>query len=72
MAGIRSGVWDRIPGLSVGDEPVIMDLDASLVEIHSRLRSTRQVSEAVASGLGSRPTVAVPKQCSAGASSRSR
>jgi hypothetical protein len=35
MAEIRSDVWDRIPGLSGGDEPVIVDLDASLVEIHS-------------------------------------
>ena len=35
MAEIRSDVWDRIPGLARGDEPVIVDLDASLVEIHS-------------------------------------
>ena len=35
VAEIRSDVWDRIPGLARGDEPVIVDLDASLVEIHS-------------------------------------
>ena len=35
MAEVRSDVWDRIPGLSGGDGPVIVDLDASLVEIHS-------------------------------------
>jgi hypothetical protein len=33
MAGIRSNVWDRIGAVSGG--PVILDLDASLVEIHS-------------------------------------
>jgi hypothetical protein len=38
VAEIRSGVWDRIPGLSGGDSPVIVDLDASLVEIHSENR----------------------------------
>jgi hypothetical protein len=35
VAGIRSDVWGRIPGLSHGDIPVILDIDASLVEIHS-------------------------------------
>ena len=33
MAGIRSNVWNRIGAVS--DGPVILDLDASLVEIHS-------------------------------------
>jgi hypothetical protein len=34
MAGVRAGVWERLPSLT-GSEPVILDIDASLVEIHS-------------------------------------
>jgi hypothetical protein len=34
MALVRSNVWDRLPALT-NDGPVILDLDASLVEIHS-------------------------------------
>ena len=34
IAGVRAGVWDR-HGLSASDERVVVDLDASLVEIHS-------------------------------------
>lgn len=34
FAGVRAGVWGRLPFL-VGDGPVILDVDASLVEIHS-------------------------------------
>jgi hypothetical protein len=34
MAQVRSDVWNRI-GAVTGDGPVILDLDASLVEIHS-------------------------------------
>jgi hypothetical protein len=35
MAGTRSGVWKRLPLLFDDDGPVILDIDASLVEIHS-------------------------------------
>ncbi len=35
VAGIRAKVWERIPAVTGGDGPVILDLDASLVEIHS-------------------------------------
>jgi len=35
MAQVRSDVWNRIPAVTGGDGPVILDLDASLVEIHS-------------------------------------
>jgi len=35
MAGIRSEVWERIPAVTGGGSAVILDLDASLVEIHS-------------------------------------
>lgn len=35
MAGSRSEVWKRLPSLLNGDDPVILDIDASLVEIHS-------------------------------------
>lgn len=35
MAGIRSDVWSRIRAKTGGDTLVILDLDASLVEIHS-------------------------------------
>ena len=34
MAGFRSDVWNRI-GAVTGDGPVILELDASMVEIHS-------------------------------------
>lgn len=34
MAQIRSRVWARVPALG-GDNPVVLDVDASLVEIHS-------------------------------------
>jgi hypothetical protein len=34
MAGVRSDVWRRIPAITGGDE-VILDVDATLVEIHS-------------------------------------
>ena len=34
IAGVRSGVWDRA-GLIDSKEPVVLDIDASLVEIHS-------------------------------------
>jgi hypothetical protein len=34
MTQVRSNVWDRLPALT-SDGPVILDLDASLVEIHS-------------------------------------
>jgi hypothetical protein len=34
IAGIRSRVWTRIPDLA-GQDPVILDIDGSLVEIHS-------------------------------------
>jgi len=34
MAGIRSQVWSRSPSLW-GDDPVFLDVDASLVDIHS-------------------------------------
>lgn len=34
MAQIRSRVWSRVPALG-GDDPVVLDVDASLVEIHS-------------------------------------
>jgi hypothetical protein len=34
MAGIRTRVWSRIPAL-VGDGPLVLDVDASLIEIHS-------------------------------------
>jgi len=34
VAGIRSEVWARVPAL-VGDDPLILDVDASLIEIHS-------------------------------------
>ena len=32
---IRGEVWERIPAVTGGDDPVILDIDASLVEIHS-------------------------------------
>ncbi len=35
MAQVRSEVWRRIPAVTGGDGPVILDIDASLVEIHS-------------------------------------
>ena len=28
-------MWERIPAVTGGDDPVILDIDASLVEIHS-------------------------------------
>ena len=34
MAGVRSDVWKRLPSITDGDA-VILDVDASLVEIHS-------------------------------------
>ncbi len=34
MAQVRSDVWDRLPALTTSG-PVVLDLDASLVEIHS-------------------------------------
>jgi hypothetical protein len=34
VATVRAGVWDRI-GLSAGGDPVLLDIDASLVDIHS-------------------------------------
>lgn len=34
IARIRSKVWGRVPALA-GDDPLILDVDASLVEIHS-------------------------------------
>lgn len=34
VAGIRSEVWARVPAL-IGDDPLILDVDASLVEVHS-------------------------------------
>ena len=35
MAQVRAKVWERIPAVTGGDGPVILDIDASLVEIHS-------------------------------------
>ena len=32
---IRGEVWERIPAVTGGGDPVILDIDASLVEIHS-------------------------------------
>jgi hypothetical protein len=34
FAGVRAEVWRRLPFLG-GDDPVVLDVDASLVEIHS-------------------------------------
>ena len=35
MAGVRTDVWERIAVVVGGEGPVILDVDASLVEIHS-------------------------------------
>ena len=35
MAEIRSDVWKRLPAITGGDGSVILDVDATLVEIHS-------------------------------------
>jgi hypothetical protein len=35
MAGIRCEVWRRIPSITNGDGLVILDVDATLVEVHS-------------------------------------
>lgn len=35
MAGMRGEVWRRIPSITNGDGEVILDVDATLVEIHS-------------------------------------
>jgi hypothetical protein len=35
MAGMRGDVWQRIPSIANGDDEVILDVDATLVEIHS-------------------------------------
>lgn len=35
IAEVRSGVWSRKPDLTGGEGPLILDIDGSLVEIHS-------------------------------------
>lgn len=35
MAGVRSEVWGRLASITGGDDAVILDVDATLVEIHS-------------------------------------
>ena len=35
MAEVRAEVWGRIPAVTGGGGPVVLDIDASLVEIHS-------------------------------------
>jgi len=35
MAQVRAQVWRRIPSITNGDDPVVLDVDATLVEIHS-------------------------------------
>jgi len=35
MAQVRAKVWERIPAVTGGDGPVILDIDALLVEAHS-------------------------------------
>jgi hypothetical protein len=35
MAQVRNGVWKRLPSITDGDGEVVLDVDATLVEIHS-------------------------------------
>ena len=52
MARVRGDVWDRLPQLTAGG-PVILDVDASLVEIHSE--NKEQTAATYKRGFGFHP-----------------
>jgi hypothetical protein len=52
FASVRAGVWERT-GLTAGSEPVVIDLDASLVEIHSE--NKEQTGPTYKGGFGFHP-----------------
>ena len=47
---IRGEVWERIPAVTGGDDPVTLDIDASLVEIHSENKDGTAPISKVGSG----------------------